>query len=206
MNNRNYPWPAERGSVMDELNGEREISLGLCHSNGKLSGGDIQCLSFCKCDRRANSEGRKFSRVDSAGSWNRNPMRVNRIGLVTSLSLHHQHHHPRHHYYCRHVNRVYRIGIETSFLLQKEQSFQWNPRTHNDNMIFRCFIFQTFYSRPVRFFFLAGTGIVAKNAFFVMFWELQSLPVLGRRSYLQLGGKIKLDFQPLVEAEQPAGW
>ena len=101
-------------------------------------------------------------------------MRVNRIGLVTSLSLHHQHHHPRHHYYCRHVNRIKRIGIETSFLLQKEQSFQWNPRTHNDNMIFRCFIFQTFYSRPVRFFFLAGTGIVAKNALFVMFWELRA--------------------------------
>ena len=126
---------------MDELNGEREISLGLCHSNGKLSSDEIQCLSFCKCDRRANSEGRKFSRVDSAGSWNRNPMRVNRIGLVTSLSLHHHHHHPRHHYYCRHVNRVYRIGIETSFLLQEEQSFQRNPHT----MIARSF--DAFYSK-----------------------------------------------------------
>ena len=150
---------------MDELNDDSEIILGLCHSNGKLSSGEIQCLSFCKCDRRANSGGRKFSRVDSAGSWNRNPMRVNRIGLVTSLSLHHHHHH---HYYCRHVNRVYRIGIETSFFATRGAVVPLKS-PHNDSVIFRCFIFQTFYSRPVRFFFLAGTGIVAKNALFVMF-------------------------------------
>ena len=153
---------------MDELNDDSEIILGLCHSNGKLSSDEIQCLSFCKCDRRANRGGRKFSRVDSAGSWNRNPMRVNRIGLVTSLSLHHHHHHPRHHYYCRHVNGVNRIGIETSFFATKGAVVPMiSPQ--KDCVIFRCFIFQTFYSRPVRFFFLAGTGIVAKNALFVMF-------------------------------------
>ena len=55
LNICNYLWLAERGSVMDELNDDSEIILGLCHSNGKLSSGEIQCLSFCKCDRRANS-------------------------------------------------------------------------------------------------------------------------------------------------------
>ena len=148
---------------MDERNDDSEIILGLCHSNGKLSSGEIQCLSFCKCDKRANSEGRKFSRVDSAGSWNRNPMRVNRIGLVTSLSLHHHHHHPLHHYYCR------QQGIQDwnrNFFFATRGAVVPMKSSHNDSVIFRCFIFQTFYSRPVRFFFLAGTGIVAKKCTF----------------------------------------
>ena len=202
LNICNYLWPAERGSVMDELNDEREIILGLCHSNGKLSSDEIQCLSFCKCDRRANSEGRKFSRVDSAGSWNRNPMRVNRIGLVTSLSLHHHHHH---HYYCRHVNRVYRIGIETSFLLQEEQSFQWNPRT----MI--AWSFDALYSKPftpdlfVSFSWLE-LGLLQKMHFLWCSESCKACQFWAAGHICSQGGKIKLDFQPLVEAEQPAGW
>ena len=129
-------------------------------------------------------------------------MRVNRIGLVTSLSLHHHHHHPLHHYYCR------QQGIQDwnrNFFFATRGAVVPMKSSHNDSVIFRCFIFQTFYSRPVRFFFLAGTGIVAKNALFVMFWELQSLPVLGRRSYLQPGWKNQIRF-PTFGGSRAARW
>ena len=204
LNICDFLWHAHRRSVMDELNDDSEIILGLCHSNGKLSSDEIQCLSFCKCDRRANSEGRKFSRVDSAGSWNRNPMRVNRIGLVTSLSLHHHHHH-HHHYYCRHVNRVYRIGIEASFLLQEEQSFQLNPRT----MI--AWSFDALYSKrftPDLFvsFSWLELGLLQKMHFLWCSESCKACQFWAAGHICSQGGKIKLDFQPLVEAEQPAGW
>ena len=152
---------------MDELNNEREISLGLCHSIRELSSDEIQCLSFCKCDRRANSGGRKFSRVDSAGSWNRNPMRVNRIGLVTSLSLHH--HHPSSSSLLLSSCQQGEEDWNRNFFFATKGAVVPMKSPQNDCVIFRCFIFQTFYSRPVCFFFLAGTGIVAKNALFVMF-------------------------------------